>query len=233
MDNFPEEEDNDIERIIEEREDDVAGDHQGEGGNEDDNNEKEEEENKKKVKPKRHIANPRLKLDPPRLTGPRGLGVIESAFKDFKFKGKGHEASDLRRLMMILEHWAHRLFPKMTFQDCINRIEELGSTKAIANYVNRLRLGMECDPIVTSLTSENVREEEADPFDALVANLPKQPAPLTDEQRARMMRNRLIAEERRMARMKALQEAREKSQNNDVSETNQDQPQLSIETVVN
>ena len=33
--------------------------------------------------------------------------------------------------MGMLEHWAHRLFPKATFDDFIERLEKLGSKKAL------------------------------------------------------------------------------------------------------
>jgi len=41
------------------------------------------------------------------------------------------QAEDLKLLMSKLEHWAHRLFPKMSFDDFIERLERLGSKKEI------------------------------------------------------------------------------------------------------
>ena len=32
-------------------------------------------------------------------------------------------------MMSTLEHWAHRLFPKASFDDFIERLEKLGSKK--------------------------------------------------------------------------------------------------------
>lgn len=80
---------------------------------------------------KRTVRNPRLKLDPERLKGPRGIAVIENAFKDFKFHGKGYERDDLNRVMKRLEHWAHRLYPRFQFDDCLDKIEKLGQKKAV------------------------------------------------------------------------------------------------------
>lgn len=48
-----------------------------------------------------------------------------------KFKGKGHEVSDLNRLMQSMEHWGNRLFPKMTFDEVIERVEKLGRKSAV------------------------------------------------------------------------------------------------------
>jgi len=41
------------------------------------------------------------------------------------------QAEDLKLLMSGLEHWAHRLFPKMSFDDFIERLERLGSKKEL------------------------------------------------------------------------------------------------------
>jgi TIMELESS-interacting protein len=72
-----------------------------------------------------------MKLDPERLKGPRGIAVIENAFKDFKFNGKGYERVDLSRVMKIMEHWAHRLYPRFQFDDCLDKIEKLGQKKTV------------------------------------------------------------------------------------------------------
>lgn len=44
---------------------------------------------------------------------------------------KNMQAEDLKLLMSRLEHWAHRLFLKMSFDDFIERLEKLGSKKEI------------------------------------------------------------------------------------------------------
>ena len=41
------------------------------------------------------------------------------------------QASDLKLLMSKLEHWGHRLFPKMTFDELISRLEKLGQKKDV------------------------------------------------------------------------------------------------------
>lgn len=92
--------------------------------------------NATRVEPKkRTVKNPRPKLDPERLKGPRGIAVIADGFKDFKFHGKGYEKVDLNRVMKRLEHWAHRLYPRFQFDDCLDKIEKLGQKKPV--QVNR------------------------------------------------------------------------------------------------
>ncbi|BES87775.1 Replication Fork Protection Component Swi3 [Nesidiocoris tenuis] len=173
--------------------------------------------NRRVVKPpKRIVSRPRPKLDPARLLGPRGIFVLTSTFEGVKFKGKGHELDDLNRILSRLQHWAHRLFPKMKFQDCIEKIEDLGSKKEIMTNMHKIRNGMIDLP---EASQDNVIDDDDprapsprdDPFDQLVSVVPPptQQATLTDEQRARMMRNRLLAEERRQARRLAREKEME------------------------
>ena len=56
---------------------------------------------------------------------------MEEAFSDLVFSGKGYERRDLNLLMSRMQHWAHRLFPKMPFDQTIERIEKLGKTKQV------------------------------------------------------------------------------------------------------
>ena len=41
------------------------------------------------------------------------------------------QKEDLLKMMSTLEHWAHRLFPKASFDDFIERLEKLGSKKGV------------------------------------------------------------------------------------------------------
>jgi TIMELESS-interacting protein len=82
-------------------------------------------------KRKRIVRNPQPKLDPERLKGPRGIAILEDAFHDFKPHGKGYEKLDLDRVMKRLEHWAHRLYPRFQFDDCLEKIEKLGQKKVV------------------------------------------------------------------------------------------------------
>ena len=66
-----------------------------------------------------------------RLTGDRGIPVLPQAFEKVKYKGKGHELSDLNKMMGVMEHWAHRLYPKMPFDELIERVERLGQKKDV------------------------------------------------------------------------------------------------------
>ncbi|KAM7424720.1 hypothetical protein PAMA_000870 [Pampus argenteus] len=167
------------------------------------------------------VKRPQPKLDSNRLTSERGLPALRTLFDNVHFKGKGHEAEDLRLLMQKMENWAHRLFPKLQFEDFIDKVEKLGTKKEVQTCLKRIRLDM-------PLTHEDFIGEEApapeshifgdpDPFssgsfpDELSAPVHSTPAPaapptpaatpsLTEEQRKRMELNRQRALERRLAR---------------------------------
>ncbi|KAK6532226.1 chromosome segregation in meiosis- protein [Arthrobotrys megalospora] len=75
---------------------------------------------------------PKVKLTEERLLGPDGIPYLqEHAAKKIKFKGKGHEISDLERLLKFYQIWADNLFPKAQFKDVIEMIEKLGSSRGM------------------------------------------------------------------------------------------------------
>lgn len=44
--------------------------------------------------------------------------------------------------MRHMEHWGHRLFPKMPFDEVIERVEKLGSKKPVQTCVKKIRMDM-------------------------------------------------------------------------------------------
>lgn len=49
----------------------------------------------------------------------------------FYILGKGEEFRDLDKMMKRMEHWAHRLYPKLPFDDVMARISQLGKKKNV------------------------------------------------------------------------------------------------------
>ncbi|KAM4597237.1 TIMELESS-interacting protein [Fundulus diaphanus] len=165
------------------------------------------------------VKRPQPKLDSQRLVSERGLPALRSLFDNVRFRGKGHEAEDLRLLMHKMENWAHRLYPKLQFEDFVDRVEKLGSKKDVQTCLKRIRLDM-------PLTHDDFMDKEGaeeptpdarrseDPFSEISFKEPggpihSTPAPptapppppsLTEEQRLRMELNRQRALERRLAR---------------------------------
>lgn len=94
------------------------------------------------------------KLDATRLTGERGMAILPKAFERVRLKGRNREAEDLKIIMHTLQHWGHRLFPKMTFDEILERVERLGAKKEVQTCLKKIRLDM---PV---LASDMVGDEE-------------------------------------------------------------------------
>ncbi|KAL4713657.1 hypothetical protein ACJJTC_004188 [Scirpophaga incertulas] len=203
-------------------------------------NDDEAEEDKRRVDPsqtknKRVVRNPRFILNPARLTGPRGIRVIPDHFKDFKFKGKGHEKEDLDLVLKKLEHWAYRLYPKFEFKDCLKKIETLGKKRSVMVHLHKIRLDMitsEETVVQKDSSDDEAPMPEEDEFDKLLQQqielarstpapgsvkkpssvpridhsklMPKVAASpsISEEQKERMLRNKKLAEERRLEQLK-------------------------------
>ncbi|XP_026670051.1 protein TIPIN homolog [Ceratina calcarata] len=152
--------------------------------NDDFGSEKEDEENKdedtsRRIDPpttKKHVVrNPLPKLNTERLKGPKGIHTIEKYFEGFKFYGKGHEKTDLDRIMKRLEHWGHRLFPKFDFDDFLEKVEKLGTKRDLQVFIHKYRLDMinENEDIILEDNMDAEEEQEQvepiDEFDLLIA----------------------------------------------------------------
>ncbi|KAG9489020.1 hypothetical protein GDO78_005168 [Eleutherodactylus coqui] len=163
---------------------------------------------------RRAVKRPQPKLDAQRLTSQRGLPALRNLFDGTKFKGKGHEAEDLKVLIRQMENWAHRLFPKLQFEDFLNRLETLGNKKEVQTCLKRIRMDL---PIVhEDFTSEEVviQKEDDDPdlaseeFSALPEGSPpslsqSSVVELSEETLQRIERNRCLAMEKRMQKMQS------------------------------
>ena len=85
------------------------------------------------------IRKPIPKLDNDRIMGSRGVHTLEELFADFKPRGRGHEFEDLDVVMKKMEHWAHRLFPKLPFNSVLDIIaNRLGKRKVPTSWVCKL-----------------------------------------------------------------------------------------------
>ena len=80
---------------------------------------------------KKIIRNPMPKLNPDRILGPRGVTILSEVFQDFTPKGGDHVFEDLDRAMKKMEHWAHRMYPKLPFDNTMARVSVLGKKMQI------------------------------------------------------------------------------------------------------
>ncbi|KAI4093655.1 MAG: hypothetical protein LQ348_000109 [Seirophora lacunosa] len=72
------------------------------------------------------------KLDDNRLLSQAGIPKLRRIAKErFKFKGKGHEYSDLASLLNVYQFWLDDLYPRAKFADGLAIIEKLGHSKKI------------------------------------------------------------------------------------------------------
>ncbi|XP_065544040.1 TIMELESS-interacting protein [Lathamus discolor] len=168
------------------------------------------------------VKRPMPKLDAQRLISERGLPALRHMFDNVKFKGKGHEAEDLKTLMRHMEHWAHRLYPKLLFEDFIDRVESLGNKKEVQTCLKRIRLDL---PIIHEDFADNKDgEAESNGQDTAAEDVgsssgnaeqlsPVSATTLTEEQQERIKKNRQLALERRQAKM----QCHSQSQHNELS----------------
>ncbi|NXR03409.1 TIPIN protein, partial [Sagittarius serpentarius] len=162
------------------------------------------------VATRKAIKRPMPKLDAQRLVSERGLPALRHMFDNVKFKGKGHEAEDLKTLIRHMEHWAHRLFPKLQFEDFVDRVESLGNKKEVQTCLKRIRLdlpilhedfasneggGGESNGLDTATEDVRSCSGNAEGLDSLPGTT------LTEEQQQRIKKNRQLALERRQAKM--------------------------------
>lgn len=100
------------------------------------NDEQQQDANVASTKAKRVVRNPLPKLNADTLKGPRGIHILPDIFSKVKFKPPGCEEENLNLLMKTYEYWCHRLFPKLPFDDCLEKIETLGNKKPVQVCVN-------------------------------------------------------------------------------------------------
>ncbi|KAK0840921.1 chromosome segregation in meiosis-related protein [Friedmanniomyces endolithicus] len=78
---------------------------------------------------------PVLKLDEFLLLSPAGIPKLRSHARSsthLKFKGKGHEFSDMGRLLHMYQLWLDDLYPKAKFRDGLAMVEKVGHGKRMA-----------------------------------------------------------------------------------------------------
>lgn len=150
--------------------------------------------------------------------------MLPTWFENIQLKGKGHESEDLNAVINRLEQWTHRLFPRYTFDDAIDKLEKLGKKNEVKVMLKRIRMDMDNNDFVEQI-EDIINEPPPKPDDLFdrIANsvdiFPVTSTPtvgntgLTEEQRQRMMRNRMLAEEKRQVKIRARQEQALKNAN--------------------
>jgi hypothetical protein len=93
-------------------------------------------------KPKKPVQNPRPKLDTERLLlEDHGLPQLIRSAYDLMYP-PDKEIENLRRTLALLERWSHRLFPKYTFKDFLDKCETLGKKRPVKTHLRKVRTGL-------------------------------------------------------------------------------------------
>ncbi|EME77418.1 uncharacterized protein MYCFIDRAFT_83337 [Pseudocercospora fijiensis CIRAD86] len=86
-----------------------------------------DEDQEVQVKKKRQ---PIPKLDENRLLSEAGIPKLRKITKSrVKFRGKGHEFSDISRLLNTYQLWLDDLYPRAKFRDALTMLEKVGHSK--------------------------------------------------------------------------------------------------------
>nr|CAG4647290.1 EOG090X0AVC [Megafenestra aurita] len=174
----------------------------------------------KQVKPRKVSKSVHSKLDPNRICGPRGIPAAATEFRNLRLQGKGHEKSDLDTLLSKMEHWAHRLFPKLSFDDCVEQVAKLGNNRTVQVHMKRFRSNEEMEepePEAKDTVDEDHANELFDRIskvseitDISRSSMLDQSANstakslVTSDQHSRMLENKRLAEEKRRSRLMGL-----------------------------
>jgi len=135
------------------------------------------EDNGTKVvaKVRRIASKPKPKLNADKLMTKEGIALLTHIFKDIRLRGKGSELKDLNEVMFRLSHWSHRLYPSLTFDDFIEKCEQLGSKKALKNFIFKMRsdeplyFGSD-DVVVDNESDDEDNANQVKDFDEIIAN---------------------------------------------------------------
>ncbi|EGX88643.1 replication fork protection component Swi3 [Cordyceps militaris CM01] len=79
---------------------------------------------------------PAVKLDENRLLSEAGLPRLRKRSNRLKIKGKGHEFSDMARLLSFYQLWLDDLYPKARFLDALAMVEKAGHSKRMMTARN-------------------------------------------------------------------------------------------------
>ncbi|KAI8912099.1 replication fork protection component Swi3-domain-containing protein [Powellomyces hirtus] len=77
-----------------------------------------------------------VKLDADKLLSTPGLPRLRHESSKLRFKGKGHEAADLQKLMTYYQIWGHGLFPKLKFESFVEKTESVCRQKRMKIFLD-------------------------------------------------------------------------------------------------
>ncbi|XP_042064776.1 TIMELESS-interacting protein-like [Salvia splendens] len=125
---------------------------------------------KLKQKPPRKV---RPKLTPDLLLSDAGIGHILRYFPPaLKCRGRGHEVDDLRHLLRMYADWHSRLLPYYNFEQFLDKVERVGSSKRVKVCLRDLRDKVSNGVDPTKLQEDPVQQDSVDEQDTSGHDMP-------------------------------------------------------------
>ncbi|KAF5747495.1 TIMELESS-interacting protein [Tripterygium wilfordii] len=91
------------------------------------------------AKPKK-VPRSRPKLTPELLLSDDGLGYVLRHFpRAFRYRGRGHEVSDLGNLIRMYSEWHSHLIPYYSFDQFVHKTEQVAATQRVKTCIRELR----------------------------------------------------------------------------------------------
>ncbi|KAI6829039.1 hypothetical protein KC340_g8675 [Hortaea werneckii] len=112
----------------------VGGDTNNNNNNNNNSNAEPAKDVDEEVKVRKKRA-PVPKLDETLLLSNAGIPKLRQTGKKFRFKGKGHEFSDIERLLNMYQLWMDDMYPRAKFRDAVTMVEKVGHSKRM--QINR------------------------------------------------------------------------------------------------
>ncbi|KAK4053655.1 chromosome segregation in meiosis- protein [Microbotryomycetes sp. JL201] len=85
------------------------------------------------------IRKPTAKMDEFRLLSASGFPALLRDIQRFKPKGKGHERSDLKRVITMYQLWSHQMFPRTNIRDTLRTVERLCHKNSVKRSLKEWR----------------------------------------------------------------------------------------------
>ncbi|KAF8010480.1 hypothetical protein BT93_J1192 [Corymbia citriodora subsp. variegata] len=136
----------------------------------------------KPAKPKK-VPVKRPKLTPELLLSDDGLGYVLRHFpRNFKYRGRGHEVSDLGNLIGMYREWHSHLIPYYSFDQFVHKVEQVAASNQVKKCIRELRERVASGGDPTKLHEPPPPEEDgvnddqglSTPFDFMDTEEPRQ-----------------------------------------------------------
>ncbi|XP_042058452.1 TIMELESS-interacting protein-like [Salvia splendens] len=115
----------------------------------------------------------RPKLTPDLLLSDAGIGHILRYFPPaLKCRGRGHEVDDLRHLLRMYADWHSRLLPYYNFEQFLDKVERVGSSKRVKVCLRDLRDKVSNGVDPTKLQEDQLQQDSVDEQDTSGLDMP-------------------------------------------------------------